>query len=246
MALTSGRFYEAMCAGRQWPAQEWSRYILAHPLANRLAQRLIWEHGFDGSWRQFRPADEGGLIDIDDEDVAPPTDGSVRLSHLSLLSRDRADRWIAHLGDYDVQPLFEQLRRPAPEGEFEATKDRFENFRGYLSDAFTHRGAFDKLGYQRGEAEDGGFFYTYYKDFSSLGVRTHIVFTGNCLPEENVPAALDYLCFSKGSKGWFDDSGLLQLKDVPAILRSEALADYQEVASKTGGFDPDWRKKAGW
>jgi len=246
--LQGSRLYEAMCAGRVWPAAEWLEYLHAHPIAGRLIQRLIWlecdrEGRGDGL---FRPAEDGSLIDINDDPIELAGSGHVRLAHASLVSADVAASWVEHLKDYKVKPLFEQMTRPLPDlpkgtdGE-QAISDRL----GWMTDTFTLRGAFTRLGYQRAQAEDGGFFYCYRKDFASAGIRVVIEFTGNTLPEENVAAALKTLSFEQlGVRGYYDRR--LEPASVPPVLLAEAHADYLTVAGACAGFDPEWEKKTPW
>ena len=80
-----------------------------------------------------------------------------------------------------------------------------------------------------------------------LGLRAVIQFSGNCLPEENIPAALTSLGFTRlNSRGWIDEDDMVPLKQVPPILLSEVLADYRTLADKTGGYVADWQKKIPW
>lgn len=249
VALTSGRFYEAMCAGRRWPVAEWREYLCEHPVVTRLLQRLVWRHQADGDddYFYFRPSEDGGFIDAADEERELIEGGRVSLAHRSLLSADEAEAWQGHLQDYGVKPLFEQVDRPAISADLDLKKKRLDTYTGYLSDTFTLRGTLTKLGYQRGVPEDGGFFYYYFKDFISANLRAVVFFSGNCVPEENMAAALEDLAFcSPQDDGWFDDNAIQTLDSVPPILLSEVLADYEVVASKTGGFDPDWKQKMPW
>ncbi len=245
--LTVGRFYEAMCAARQWPVDEWRRYIFDHPIAMRLIQRLVWRLEDDGRRFCFRPSEDGTLLDTEDQERSLGDSGTVCLVHRSLLSEGEADAWRRHLKDYAVKPLFEQLERPMVTPQIDPAVKGLNTYEGYVSDTFTLRGTLTKLGYQRGAPEDGGFFYYYYKDFASLGLRAVIFFTGNCVPEENLPAALEQMAFCTiQDNGWFNEQAMLPLKSVPPILLSEIMADYQYAAEKTGGFDPDWKKKMPW
>ena len=41
ITMQTARLFEAMCAGRVWPAQEWREYLLQHPIAGRLVQSLV-------------------------------------------------------------------------------------------------------------------------------------------------------------------------------------------------------------
>ena len=114
---------------------------------------------------------------------------------------------------------------------------------GWSADTFGFRGAFTKLGYQRAQAEDGGFFYEYGKSFVSAGIRVVIEFTGNTLPEENVAASLKQLCFRALAAGELSDG--MPLGEVPPVLLAEAWADYHKVAA-CGAFDPHWESNSPW
>lgn len=247
MQLTTGRFYEAMCAERRWPAADWAQYVYAHPIANRLIQRLVWIHDARGRRVCFRPAEDGALLTVADDEIEVPQSGKVSLAHRSVLTDADTEAWQAHLKDYKVKPLFEQFDRPGLGKDIDLEKTRIHTYEGYLSDAFTLRGILTKLGYQRGEAEDGGFFYFYSKYFESVNLQALIFFTGNCLPEENVPAALQQMGFcTRRESGWFNEQEMQPLKSVPPVLLSEVMADYKAAADKTGGYDADWKTKAAW
>ncbi len=244
---TAGRLYEAMCAARKWPAGDWTEFLHAHPIASRLIQRLIWIHEENGPRACFRPAEDGALLTAEDDEIEAPRSGTVCLAHRSILSDAEAAAWRAHLKDYKVKPLFEQIDRPALPDNIDMAKTGIDTYEGYASDSFTLRGVLTKLGYQRGAAEDGGFFHYYTKYFESANLQAIIFFTGNCLPEENVPAALRHMGFcARQESGWFNEQDMRQLKNVPPILLSEVMADYKAAADKTGGYDPDWEKKAAW
>lgn len=243
LGLQTGRLYEAMCAGRQWPLADWQQYLAGHPIVGRLAQRLIWIERADAAERLFRPSEDGSLLDEHDEEIELAPDSSVHLAHTAILSPAQVKAWQKHLKDYKVKPLFAQLDRPLPSlpaADAEVIDDR----QGWTADSFGFRGAFGKLGYQRAQAEDGGFFYEYHKDFGSLGIRVCIEFTGNTLPEENVAASLRTLAFQRlGGNRYGSDR--LRLGEVPPVLLAEAYADYHKVAA-IGAFDPHWESKSPW
>ncbi len=249
--LQTARLVEAMCVGRIWPQNEWREYLHAHPIVGRLIQRVIWlEINEDQSIRAtFRTTEDGSLINTDDDEVTLATTSAIRLAHASLVPDAVASAWTAHLKDYKITPLFAQMTRKSPDiaftdkngSEIAIIDDRL----GWLSDSFTLRGAFTKLGYKRAAAEDGGFFYQYTKRFESVGVTVVLEFSGNCLPEENVPAALKTLSFEDSkSISWSDRT--VALKKVPPVLLAEAYADYLAVAQACAGFDADWEKKMRW
>ena len=245
------RLFEAMCSGRVWPVGEWREYLHSHPIAGRLIQRLVWLQ-VDAQGvvlASFRPTEDGSLINTEDDEVELPDDALVRLAHASLVAPDQAKAWVAHFKDYKLTPLFAQMTRESPAVAFKDENGHsaksINDREGWVSDTFTLRGAFTKLGYQRAQAEDGGFFYEYTKDFASTGVRVVMEFSGNTLPEENVSAALKTLRFDDmGKRSWGDNS--LALEVVPPVLLSEAYADYLAVAKQCTGFDAEWEKKMPW
>lgn len=241
--LQQARLYEAMCAGRAWPAAEWEEFIRRHPIVGRLAQRLLWARpGDDGRAAVlFRPSEDGSLIDAADDEVALPADARVALAHASMLDEESVHAWQAHFKDYKVAPLFDQLARRLP--SFDAGSTQIGDRLGWTSDTFTLRNAFGKLGYQRGSAEDGGVFFEYTKDFAAIGIRVAIEFSGSQLPEENMPAALKSLSFLPLSAR--SGHGPLQLDKVPPILLAEAWGDYHTVAASCA-FDPEWERKMPW
>ncbi|MBB4867653.1 hypothetical protein HNP46_006572 [Pseudomonas nitritireducens] len=246
--LQSQRLYEAMCAERLWPVAEWREYLFAHPLMNHLLQRLVWaEVDAEGGLRLFRPTEDGSLIDLDDDEIELAEGRHIRLTHAALVDGETAKGWSGHFKDYKIKPLFPQMSRELPElPATDATREshEIEDHKGWMSDTFTLRGVLTKLGYQRAPAEDGGFFDHYFKDFASLKLRVCIGFTGNCLPEENVPAALTHLSYEKLGRRWSD--GNLKLADISPVLLAETYADYRAVADACSGFDAQWEKKTPW
>jgi hypothetical protein len=242
--MQTSRLYEAMCTGRGWPAAEWREYLQRHPIVGRLAQRLVWmETGADGAPRLFRPTEDGSLIDAGDDEVDVADGATIRLAHGSLIDSGLAIAWLAHLKDYKLAPLFAQLDRPRPPLGDKPDADAIDDRLGWLGDTFKLRGAFTKLGYQRGSAEDGGVFLEYKKEYTGAGLTVVIEFSGNSLPEENLPAALKTLWF-RSADGYYHTG--VALDKVPPVLLAEAYGDYHAVAAVCSGYDPEWEKKMPW
>ena len=245
LGMQTSRLYEAMCAERYWSASDFREYLLRHPLMSRLVSRLVWTaRAGDAatSYSLFRPDGTGQLLDVDDNDVTLNAGSIVQVAHASLMTNSEIDAWKAHLADYDVMPLFDQLSTTRPDIEG-AAHDEIRDREGWLTDTFTIRGIATKRGYQRGPGEDGGWFSEYLKSFTSVNIEAIITFTGNTLPEENIPAAVTTLSFRRLKSRRRGQSVILT--DVPPVLLAESYADYLAVAAN-GSFDVDWRKKAGW
>ena len=241
MTLQRSRLYEAMCLARTWPAKDWQEFLLRHPLMSQLIPRLIWQElAADGSVRQFRPTEDGELLDINDDAVALAADSRVQLAHRIDLSEDEARAWVESLSDYEVVPLFDQLGAELPSevpsdlSSLDASAVAFEELAGHITDSFSFRGVATKRGYLRGSAEDGGWFSEYTKEFSAAGITAVLEFTGAFLPEENIPCATRTLYFRRGMRR-------IPLKDVPPRLLAECHADYAALAA-LGPYDPDYEK----
>ncbi|BDW81527.1 hypothetical protein MACH24_09650 [Erythrobacter sp. Dej080120_24] len=241
------RFREAMCMERTWSSEDWINYVASHPIVGRLAARLVWiGTDKDGNpLASFRPLGDGSCTDQVDEDIDPADFSQIKLAHSTLLDADTRSAWATHIVDYDVKPLFDQLGRLLPEISEATRKQRLINDReGWMIETFKLRGIATKLGYQRGPAEDGGWFMTYHRVLREAKLVAEVEFTGSTLPEQNMPAALISLSFRNlREDGKFGTQ--VAFENVPDVLLAETWRDYHDMADKGSGFDPDWQKKAG-
>ena len=257
VSLLINRFYQAMCAERRWRVEDWREYLQHHPLVSRLIQDLVWLQ-LDKNGQiinSFRPNKEGYLKTIKYGEAFLYENQFITVAHsVVLLSSDDNDDnddsdvsdyiaiWQAHLKDYKVNPLFEQFGALLP--DMSKFKDGIIDDRlGWLMDSFTLRDVLKKLGYERDNAEDGGYFYGYYKYFDTLNIYINIEFSGSMLPEENIPVVLYNLYFS--NKKGFKDSAIA-LDKLPKVLLAEGYANYIAVADASNGFDPNWQNKVIW
>jgi hypothetical protein len=236
------RLYEAMCTGRTWRYEDWSTYLLRHPVVQWHCQRLVWRAVETGKTTHktahtFRPLDDGTLTDAEDNRVALPPDAAVSLAHDTNSDAPVREVWLKHFQDYGLTSLFPQFGRGSyvlPDDRREATS--LAGFEGHMIDAFKLRAAAGKLGYMRGATGDGGWFYDYTKRFASVGLEAVVSFSGNALPEENRKVALLDLNFQRAR-------GPVPLGEVPAVILSECLNDMRTVAAEGSGFDSDWQSK---
>jgi hypothetical protein len=236
------RLYDAMCMGRTWRYEDWSTYLLRHPVVRRHCQRLVWRAVENGKTAHetahtYRPLDDGTLTDAEDNRVALAPDAAVSLAHDTNCDAPVCEAWLKHFQDYGLTPLFPQFGR----GSYVLPGDRREatsltGFEGHMLDAFKLRTAAGKLGYMRGATGDGGWFYDYTKRFASISIEAVVSFSGNALPVENRKVALLDLSFRRAR-------GPVPLGEVPAVILSECLNDMRAVAAEGSGFDPDWQSK---
>ena len=245
LAAQADRLQEAMCLQRSWQRDEWESYIAGHPIVGRIAARLVWQ-GLDAEGhvlQAFRPLGDGSFTDPEDGDVDIADFAEVRLAHSSLLDDASIAAWRQHMTDYAVRAPFDQFGRDLPQlAEKQVTAREITDREGWMIETFKLRGAAGKLGYQRGPAEDGGWFMSYLKTYRDAGLVVEIEFTGSPLPEENRPAALQSLGFRKLRGN--GHGGRIALGDVPPVLLAECWRDLHDIAAKGSGFDAEWNKKA--
>ena len=103
---------------------------------------------------------------------------------------------------------------------------------------FKLRAAAKKAGYDRGPIEDGGGFTRYRKEFRRAGLWADLFFTGSYVGEEDIPAAVTHMSFTK-----IGGNRAIPLGKVPPLLLSEVWNDLHQIAS-AGAYDEDWQAKA--
>ncbi len=241
------RLYESMCTQRSWPFEDWNLYLNQHPIVQHLCQRLVWAVVKDNkAVRLFRPLADGSLTDAADNPVELKNDDQTRVAHECQVTGEESKTWREHLKDYDVETLFEQFGRPNFDlNEARKNETDLEDFQGHVLEAFKLRGRANKLGYSRGQAQDGGWFFDYHKRFPTLGIEAVIEFSGNGLPEENRTVALTLMHFDRVAESEAGgQSEKMLLSEVPAVLLSECWNDLRIIAAEGPGFDPEWEKKA--
>jgi hypothetical protein len=249
----SERMYEAMCTQRSWRFDDWQRYLARHPIVGQLCTRVVWAYFDAGDEPKlrgcFRPMEDGTLTNEKDEPVEVSADAVVRVAHTCNVTPELEATWKHHLEDYDIAPLFAQFGMPVYDLPAAQKKDtEIKTFEGHMLSNFKLRGKATKLGYIRGQAEDGGWFHLYRKPFVSLEIEAILNFTGSPLPEEDRPVGLISLAFQRlkqdgGEMGYYDNA-TLALEKVPPVLLSECYNDIKQIAAEGSGFDAEWNKKA--
>ena len=209
-------------------------------------QRLVWL-GLDTQGEiagSFRPLEDRSLTDSSDNAVDPASFAGVRLAHRSLFTVELSEAWKQHLADYKIEPLFNQLDRTVLAS---AAGTSIDDRTGHIIEAFKLRSAAQKLGYERAQAEDGGWFTQYIKPFTGIGINAVIEFTGSPLPEENRAVALIEAKFVRARKGQRSGHGAqIALNEVQSVLLSEVWNDLHQIAGAGSGFAADWRNRVAW
>lgn len=250
----SERIYEALCTQRSWGYGDWYRYLAQHPVVGRLCTRVVWtafEKDDAGALKFhtcFRPLEDGSLTDAKDEQVCLSEQHRVFVAHSCNVPAELETSWLQHFEDYDVNALFAQFGREKYELPESKKKDtEVKDFEGHCITTYKLRSKATKMGYVRGEAEDGAYFSTYRKQFVSLSMQAVIEFTGSYLPEEDIPAALLSLSFEtvradKDQASWLRSK--IPLDKVPGVLLTECYNDMKQIAAEGTGYDTKWQEKS--
>jgi hypothetical protein len=248
LKLQQERLYEAMCTQRSWVFDDWNTYLNQHVILSSYVQRLVWGVVENAVFTKlFRPLADRSLTDEQDNAVEVPAHATIRLAHDALLTEAQRAAWTNHMADYAITPLFGQFGRP----KFELSSARAEetvikDFEGHLIEAFKLRGRLSKQGYNRGAAQDGGWWFTYHKRFLGLGLEAVIEFTGSPMPEENRTVALISLYFQRLGEEQNSNDEKITLSELPIVLLTECWNDLRLAAAEGTGFDPEWEKKSAY
>ncbi len=233
-ALQPDRLRIAMCVQRSWPVDNFTRYIIKHPVMARLGSALVWlaRSGDDRALAVFRPLVDGTLLDLDDEEVVLEDDAVVLIAHEQLLDPGSGDAWSRHMSDYQVTPLFAQFGRlsfEVSEGQTE-----IEEFNGRTMIDGALRGQMNRLGWQLGVPGDAGIVTEVVKDLPGSELKAVLQLT------DGIPAGpADVQTWETGLGTLFfvgyrdpdEPSAARRLADVPRILLTEIYAEAREITA---------------
>ena len=147
LTTQNDRLEQSMLSGRRWPAPEFERYLVRHPVVGLLALRLLWA----SEGQTFRVTEDRTFADRDESPVVLEPTASVRLVHPLHLDEATRHAWQETLTDHEIIAPFPQLARkvrvPRPE-ERQATVILRQ--RGVTLPCITLVGILDRLGWERG------------------------------------------------------------------------------------------------
>lgn len=239
------RFERAMFQDRRWTPEDHARFIAPHPVLRRLLAGIIWGlHDTENTLTATARIDEDGrLVDPDDEPV--DTDGcSIGIVHPLELDEASKAAWGEVLADYELVQPFKQLDRPIfhlpddqgddtklhdlPKGRFPATK---------------LIGAFNKYGWERGEALDAGVYCIHALTIPTADLTAVICYTGMWMGPmtEQDDQEIEAAYILKGhhnpkNLGWGNELDTKRLErvpwnQVPPKIVSEILAALKEMSN---------------
>jgi len=227
------RLREALLGDRDWPLAEW-QLLRAHPVVGRLMGRLLWCEARGVPARAcFRPGADGALRGPSGETIALAETARVRLAHGAVLAPDVRLAWLGALEASGDALLFPQLRTlPLPLEDAAPELTEIADFAGRRCDGRKLLGSTRTLGWERSEAQDGGFYFEFRRPVTRLGLVAVLAFSGQGLFEPRPSVELGSLCFRRlDEKGRPDEgSPSVPLAEVPRVLLCEAWHEASEIA----------------
>lgn len=105
------RLNRAMVTGRRWSGDEFTQYLLGHPLVIHLVRRLLWASfgENDTPTTVFRVAEDNTFADVEGQGIQLP-DGAIGLVHPAHIP-DSIGAWSQVFRDYEILQPFSQLGR---------------------------------------------------------------------------------------------------------------------------------------
>jgi hypothetical protein len=233
------RFYEAMCTQRSWTFADWQRTIHRHPIAGRLARRVVWTVGTKAAFETVRPLEDGTLTDLNDNQVEPSPGDTVRIAHRMIIGEPLAARWQVHLADFEIEPLIpEFLRRGfrVPKDSREAKSWPLPLEKPLAVPGLTRQAR--GLGYDPAafRVEDGGGCFI--KHFPSANLRAEIEATDFDNKDNATRLALTFRP-SDAPRTLGVALRSLPLGEIPPVLFSECHADLMALGGGTAGDEAD-------
>ncbi len=188
--MQTERLENALSTQRSWSMARWRELFLQHPLLRAFAVNLVWgvlAPGENAYQALFRPLEDGSLTDHEDNAIALPDAGQIRMVHPIELDEETRQSWLQHLTDYEITPPFPQLNRPLI--VLDETSQHitwWEQYAGYRVAGKLIKERYQHTGWEPGEEESGDSYNLIWKAFSSAGARAT---TGSESAETGFPQA---------------------------------------------------------
>ena len=251
VAAQKARLEAALAAQRCWDAAAWKALFVGNPIMHQFAISLIW-----GVYREdrltdtFRYMEDGSFNTAEEEEYTLPEDAQIGLVHPVELDQAALEAWKQQLEDYEITPSIPQLDRPVYlADDQEKTSSRLERFGGKKLNGLSLSGKLQSQGWYRGSVQDGGGFYTFYREDSTLGLGVELNFSGCFVGDENEEITVyDAVFYKAGTvrRGSYcydtpKESDILLLGQVPARYYSEIVYQLTRATASSTETDPDWK-----
>ncbi|MES9700689.1 DUF4132 domain-containing protein [Bacillus sp. JJ927] len=252
LSMQKQRLEAALSRKRYWSYDTWKSVFMDNPIMKRFSTSLIWGEYKEGKLlKAFRYTEGGVLYAIDGKTHELSSGTAIGFIHPFELSREEKALWKEQLTIAGIVQPFVQIERPVFVVE-ENDEIAIERFGGILLNGRSLFGKMTKLGWTRGSVQDGGVYYTFYKEDTRTGLGVQLSFSGAPIgyeDEEDV-CVFDIQFYKAGTvnRGSYeydeiDDERRIVPKEVDKRFFSEMLYDVQVATESNLGHNESWRNK---
>lgn len=199
------RLEQALCTERLWTVGQWKELFVKNPVMHQFAAGLIWGLYEEGNLKEtFRYMEDGSFNTVDEEEYEFPAEGMIGLVHPIELSEEDLSAWREQLSDYEVIQPVEQLERPVYRiAKDEENQKEMTRFGGMLLNGLSLSGKLQGMGWNRGDVEDAGVYYTFCREDGDVSVE--LEFSGSFVGDENEEVTVYGVIFRR--RGAASDNG---------------------------------------
>ena len=245
------RLEAALASLRCWSGEAWQALFVKNPIMHQFAMSLIWGvYQGDRLQTTFRYMEDGSFNTVDEEEYQLPEGARIGIVHPVELTGETLAAWKQQLEDYEIVQSIPQLDRPVYSLEPGTEQSRsLEKFGGKQLNGLSLSGKLLGLGWYRGSVQDGGGFYTFYREDPALGMGVELNFSGSFVGGENDTVTVyDAVFYRAGTvaRGSYcydtpKEEDIFALGDVPARYYSEVVYQLERATASSTETDPDWR-----
>ncbi len=225
------RLEQYMVLERRWVEEDWRKFYLMNPVMFIYASTLVWGVFNEKNEVQqlFYVDEDASILNVEADEIELKK-GKIGIVHPLRLAQKDLKVWQNLFFENDIVQPFDQLNRPVYcLTEQEDTALSIERYQGKSSrrGGRSTQGHFEKRGWRK-EVSDGGCF-DLSKKFKQEDIYAFLSLLGLCIGYYDVDVEFYSVTFRKiGDHGWGNENAI-QLKDVPAIVFSEVIADMEGI-----------------
>ncbi|MCM1065857.1 MAG: DUF4132 domain-containing protein [Eubacterium sp.] len=242
----------ALSTERRWSAAAWKDLFVKNPIMHQFAIGLIWGVYEGGKLKEsFRYMEDGSFNTEDEDEFAlPEENASIGLVHPIELSKESLEAWKQQLEDYEIAQPIEQLDRAVYRRTKEEEEQKcMERFGGCIVNDLSLAGKLMGDGWYRGSTQDGGGFYTFYREDPDLSLGVELHFSGSYVGGSNEDVTVYEARFYEAGtikRGSYmydeaEDKNSYFLKDVPERYFSEIVRQIARATAASKDRDENWR-----
>jgi hypothetical protein len=235
-ALQVLRLELAMGNARRWTPTDFEAFLVQHPLLIHLVRRVVW-----GAWKgarlvsTFRVAEDRTYASASDDAFAMPDGVTVGVVHRLQLGDADAAQWGKVFGDYELLQPFEQLgRRIYTLSEEELVGSDLTRFEGRVVESKKLLGLGSR-GWRRGEAQDAGCIFNYYKPIAKdliADLEFQNGLNAGGMEYVDPTQTLGTIAFLSSKPSWGrHQGGVVAVKSIDAVILSEVLRDVDALGT---------------